>query len=97
MTKELNANAQSQRFDIGGGHYGYLPLIISEVDFITLPNTTAPVTIPFSPLPFTIETGTTVVQYMVVRSQWETETRAYLECVQMQLVLKNQISQVKDI
>ena len=40
-TKELKANAQSQRSNIGGGHYGYLLLVISEVVFLTLPNTAA--------------------------------------------------------
>ena len=97
MTKELKANAQSQRSDIGGGNYKYLPLIIPEVDFLTLPNTTAPVTIPVSPPPFTVDTGTTAVQSMVVKSQWETETRAYLDYVQMQLAPKNQISQAIDV
>ena len=39
MTKELKANAQSQRSEIGGGHYGYLSVIIPEATFLTLPNT----------------------------------------------------------
>ena len=92
MTKELKVNVQSQRSEIGGGHYGYLPLVIPEADFLTLP-TTNNVVFPTTPAPFTVAAGTTAVQSMIQKSQWETETKAYLEYVQMQLALKNQISQ----
>ena len=34
MTKEIKTNAQSQSSDIGGGHYGYLPLVIPDADFL---------------------------------------------------------------
>ena len=41
MTKELKANAQSQHSEIGGDHYGYLPLVIPKSYFFTLPNAAA--------------------------------------------------------
>ena len=88
ITKELKANAQIQCSDIGGGHYGYLPLVITEADFLTLPTPDA-VVFPVAPAPFTVVAVTTAVQSMIQKSQWETETKAYLEYVQMQLVLKN--------
>ena len=61
MTKELKANTQNQRSNIGGGIYGHLPLIIPEGDFLVLLNTNAPVTIPVLPPPFTVIIGTTTV------------------------------------
>ena len=91
MTKELKANAQSQRSEIGGGHYGYLPLVIPEADFLTLPNTAA-VNFSVAPAPFTCAAGTTAVQPMIQKSQWETYMKAYLEYMQMQLALKTQRS-----
>ena len=64
MTKELKINAQSQRSEMGGGHYGYLPLIISEADLLTLPNAAAVVFL-IAPAPFNIIASTTAVQWMV--------------------------------
>ena len=91
MIKELKVNAQSQQSEIGGGHYGYLPLVILEVEFLTLP-TTAAVNFSVSPAPFTVAAGTTAVQSMIQKSQWETYMKAYLEYMQMQLALKTQRS-----
>ena len=64
MTKELKANAQSQRSNIGGGHYGYLPLVIPEIEFLTLPNTEA-VVFPAAPPLFNVDPFTTTIQSMV--------------------------------
>ena len=55
MTKELKANAQSQRSDLGGGHYGYLSLVLPQVEYLTLPNA-AVLVLPIAPAPFTIHT-----------------------------------------
>ena len=88
MTKDLKTNAQSQHSDIGGGHYGYLPLVIPEAEFLSLPNTLA-VVFPIALAPFNTTAGTTAVQPMVLRYLLETETKAYLEYVQMQFALKN--------
>ena len=78
MTKELKANAQNQHSNIGGGHYGYLPLVIPEVEFLALPNTEA-VVFPAAPPPFNVDPFTAAIQSMVHKSQWETDTRAHLE------------------
>ena len=67
MTKKLKVNTQSQRSDMGGGHYGYLPLVISEVEFLSLHNTLV-VVFPIAPAPFNIAAGTTALQYMVLKS-----------------------------
>ena len=96
MTKELKANAQSQRSDLGGGHYGYLSLVLPQVEYLTLPNA-AVLVLPIAPAPFTIPAGTTAVQSMVLKSAWESDTKAYLEYMHMQLALKNQISQSIDM
>ena len=82
MTKELKANVQSQCSEIGGGHYGYLPVVISEATFLTLPNTAA-VNFPQPIAPFTVPISTTPVQSMILKLQWETNTQAYLEYFQM--------------
>ena len=50
MTKEVKANLQSQRSEIGGGHYGYLWMIMPEAEFLTLPHTGA-VVVPVPPGP----------------------------------------------
>ena len=71
MTKELKSNVQSQCSDIGGAHYGYLPLVIPNADVLTLP-TTIVVVFPVAPVPFNVETGTMAVQSMIQKSQWET-------------------------
>ena len=55
MIKELKANAQNQGSEIGGGHYGHLPLVIPEAGFLALPTTVA-VVLPVAPTPFTVET-----------------------------------------
>ena len=60
MTKELKVNAQSQRSDIGGYHYGYLPLVIPEAEFLTL-HYTAAIVFPVAPAPFNIVAGTSAV------------------------------------
>ena len=88
MTKELNANAQSQCSEIDRGYYGYLPLVILEADFLTL-STTNVVVFPVTPAPFIVAVGMTAVQCMIQKSQRETEMKAYLEYVQMQIALKN--------
>ena len=67
MTKELNANAQSQHSNIGGGHYGYLSLVMPPVEYMTLPNAD-PLVVPITPAPFILPRGTTVVQSMVLKS-----------------------------
>ena len=64
MAKNLKANAKNQRSEIGGGHYGYLPLIIPKTDFLTLPNAAAVVFL-IAPAPFNIIASTTAVQWMV--------------------------------
>ena len=91
MTKELKANAQSQRSEIGGGRYGYLPLVISEPGFLSLP-TTETVVFPAAPAPFTVRAGTTQVKSMIQNSQRETESKAYLEYAQMHLALKTHLT-----
>ena len=92
LTKEVKANLQSQCSDVGGGNYGYLWMCMPETEFRTLPHTEA-VVVPVAPHPFTVPTGTTSVQSMIAKSQWDTDTKTYLEYVQMQLAIKNQISQ----
>ena len=88
MTKELKANAQSQRSNLGGGTYGYLSLVIPQVDYMTLPNA-AILVIPTAPAPFTLPPGTTAVQSLVLKSNWVSDTKIFLEYTQMQLALKN--------
>ena len=88
MMKELKANTQRQCSEIGGWHYSYLPLVIPKADLLTLPITIV-VVLPVAPAPFTVVSGTTSIQSMIQKSQWETETKAYLEYVQMHLILKN--------
>ena len=88
IKKELKANRQSQCLEIGGGHYGYLSVIIPEATFLTLP-TTAAVNFPEPLAPFTVPVGTIAVQSIILKSQWEMATKAYLEYVQMQLALEN--------
>ena len=68
LTKEVKANLQSQRSEIGGGHYGYLWMIMPEPEFRTLPHTEA-VVVPVATQPFTVPNGTTAVQAMIVKSQ----------------------------
>ena len=92
LTKEVKANLQSQRSAIGGGHYGYLWMIMPEDEFRTLPHTEE-VVVPVATQPFTVPIGTSAVQSMIEKSQWDTDTTTYLEYVQMQLAIKNQISQ----
>ena len=87
IAKEPKVNAQSQYFNIIGGYYECLTLVIPKFKFIILPNTAA-VIFPVAPPPFAIVPLTTSVQSMVQKSQWESYTRAYLEHIQMQLVLK---------
>ena len=96
MTKELKANAQSQRSSLGGGHYGYLSLVISQVEYMTLPNS-APLLVPIAPPPFTVPPGTTAVQSMVLKTTWENDTKDFSEYMSMQLALKNQICQAIDM
>ena len=67
-----------------------------EAEFPTLPNTEA-VVVPVAPGPFNVPNGTTAVQSMIAKSQWDTDTKTYLEYVQMQLAIKHQISQAIDI
>ena len=71
-------------------------MIIPEAEFRTLPHTNA-VVFPVAPAPFTVTPGTTAVQSLIAKSQWDTDTKAYLEYVQMELALKNQISQAMDM
>ena len=54
---------------------------------MTLPNA-AHLVLPISSPPFTIPGGTTAVQSMVLKSAWESDTKAYLEYMHMQLALK---------
>ena len=96
MTKELKANTQSQRSNLGGGHYGYLSLIIPQVEYMTLPHAAALVT-PIAPALFSVPPGTTAVQSMVLKSTWDNETKEFLEYTHMQLALKNQICQAIDM
>ena len=69
---------------------------LPEADFLTLLTTDA-VVFPVAPAPFTIAASTMAVQSMIQKSQREMETKNYLEYVQMQLALKNQICQVIDL
>lgn len=66
MTNELKS-AQSQRSDIREDHYGYLPLIIPDVEFLTLPNN-AVVVYPLAPSAFTVMANMTAVQSVMVKS-----------------------------
>ena len=63
---------------------------------MTLPNA-ARLVIPIAPAVFTLPPGTTAVQSMVLKATWENETMIFLEYTQMQLALKNQISQAIDV
>ena len=71
-------------------------MIMPEAEFLTLPHTGA-VVVPVAPGPFNVPNGTTAVQSMIAKSQWDTDTKTYLEYVQMQLAIKNQISQAIDM
>ena len=78
LTKEVKANLQSQRSAIGGGHYGYLWMIMPEDEFRTLPHTEE-VVVPVATQPFTVPIGTSAVQSMIEKSQWDTDMKMYLE------------------
>ena len=67
-----------------------------EAEFLTLPHTGA-VVVPVPPGPFNVPNGTTAVQSMIAKSQWDTDTKTYLEYVQMQVAIKHQISQAIDM
>ena len=82
MKKELKVNVQSQRLEIEGGHYSYLPVVIPEATFLIL-STTDAVNFPQPLAPFTVPVGTTGLQSMIIKSQWETDTKEYLEYAQM--------------
>ena len=96
MTKEVKANVQSQRSEIGGCHYGFLWMKMPVAEFLTLPHTEA-VVVHIAPGPFNVLNGATAVQSMIAKSQWDTDTKTYLEFVQLQLAIKHQISQAIDI
>ena len=95
LCKELKANAQSVPSSIGGGHYGYLPLVIPNAEFQALPHT-APVIWPTDPAVFTIEPGTTQVQAMVQKEDYLRSKHNYDTYIQIQLALKNQIIKALD-
>ena len=40
LVQELKAIAQSVPIGVGGGDYGYLPLLLTNTSFLGLPNTT---------------------------------------------------------
>ena len=92
LTKEVKANLQSQRSDIGGGNYGYLWMCMPETEFRTLLHIEV-VVVPTATPAFTVPVGTSSVQSMIAKSQWDTDTKTYQEYVQMKLAIENQISQ----
>ena len=95
LIKEVKANAQSIPSKIGGGHYGYLPLVISNDEFQELPNT-APIIWPTDPPIFRIEPGTTQVQAIVHKEGYLRAKEAFDQYQQVQIALKKQIIKALD-
>ena len=92
LLTELKANASSVPTTIGGGLYGHLGLILSDVRYATLPNT-VPWVSPANPGPF-VPSATTALNY-IVKQQKSALSRKRDDSAKMRV--ENEIDQLDNL
>ena len=90
LKTELQANASSVESDLGGGDYGYLGLILTDIEYSSIPGTT-----PFVPSAFPgaliIPPDSTAIQALQLREDHLESKQRYLECKNVEKALLRHI------
>ena len=89
LKTELRANASSVESELGGGDHGYLGLVLTDVEYATVPPT--PFAAPAFPGPLVIDPNATQVEALNRREEHNEQKRAYYECKNVEKALQRHI------
>ena len=87
---ELYANANSVETYLGGGDHGYLGLVLSDVEYTSVP-WTQPFVAPAFPRTLTIPSTATVIQALELRDVHNEVRRDFMECKNFEKALLQHI------
>ena len=79
---ELRENASSVESDLGGGDHGYLGLVLSDAEYLTVPGVGAGNVFipPVYPGALTIPANATAIQAMGLKEQHRDDIQLYRQC-----------------
>ena len=75
---ELQSNASSVETDLGGGNHGYLGLVLTDEEYVTIPHT-QPFIAPNYPLLLVILATSTPIEALELKDRHQEAKRLYLE------------------
>ena len=94
--RQLKQNAASVRTNLGGGQHGFLPLVLTNQQWTSIPNTQEFVR-PTNPGPFQPpQNRPTNSEIALAKSRWETRLQNYINCQHLEATLKNQLENAFD-
>ena len=96
LVKQLRRNARSVNTSLGGGQYGHLFLVLSDLEWNALPNT-VPVVEPQDPGPFTLTGGRSTSATVALEKEQHAERKnRYKKFQALKRIIKNQLVEVFD-
>ena len=85
LTTELRANASSIDSDLGGGDHGYLGLVLTAADYLSVVGTAF--TAPNFPPRLTLPATATTVELAIAKEDRQDQIRVYRECNEVEKAL----------
>ena len=94
--KQLKQNIASIPTNLAGGQHGFLPLVLTNTQWLSIPNAEAFVR-PINPGPFTPRAGRTAnAKIAMDRTHWEQCLQNYQNCQHLEATLRNQLTSAFD-
>lgn len=96
LHRQLKQNAASVPCNLGGAQHGFLPLVITEAQWLSIPNV-IPFERPLDPGPFTLQPARqTNAEVAMAKARWEQRKANYINYQHLEATLRNLLTSAFD-